>query len=119
MLTLAIICSGRAASLDGTCAAPYDVIIASDLVYSVMGARLLAHSIIDNLKPGGMLLMVCEYSPLPYFFVYLQSPLATNLFQAHTKRLAVFFGEDGQLQRESSDSSLDEFCKTLILPFGP
>jgi hypothetical protein len=71
MLTLANICSGRAASLDGTCAAPYDVIIASDLVYSVMGARLLAHSIIDNLKPGGMLLMVCEYSPLLYlhFFV--------------------------------------------------
>jgi hypothetical protein len=51
--------------------------------------------------------------------IYRRPAPATNLLQAHTKRLAVFFGEDGQLQRESSDSSLDEFCKTLILPFGP
>lgn len=50
--------SGRAASLDGNCAAPYDVIIASDLVYSAMGARLLARSVADNLKPGGVFLMV-------------------------------------------------------------
>jgi hypothetical protein len=50
--------SGRAASHDGICAAPYDVIIASDLVYSAMGARLLARSVADNLKPGGVFLMV-------------------------------------------------------------
>ena len=42
-----------------------------------------------------------------------------NPSQAHTKRLAIFFGEDGQLQRESSDSGLDEFCSALILPSGP
>ena len=50
--------SGKASSLDGICTAPYDVIIASDLVYSAMGARLLARSVADNLKPGGVFLMV-------------------------------------------------------------
>jgi hypothetical protein len=59
LLTIALLCSGKAASLDGTCAAPYDVIIASDLVYSAVGARLLAQSIVDNLKRGGVFLLVC------------------------------------------------------------
>lgn len=64
--TLANLCSGRAASLDGTCTAPYDVIIASDLVYSAVGARSLACSIVDNLKRGGVFLMVwaCQGHPL-------------------------------------------------------
>jgi hypothetical protein len=44
--------------LDGGCTAPYDVIIASDVVYSANGARLLAQSISANLKPGGLFLMV-------------------------------------------------------------
>jgi hypothetical protein len=30
-----------------------------------------------------------------------------------------FFDEDGQLQRESSDSGLDEFCAAIMLPSGP
>jgi hypothetical protein len=30
-----------------------------------------------------------------------------------------FFGEDGQLQRESSDSGLDEFCAALMSSLGP
>jgi hypothetical protein len=78
LLTLA--CSGRAEPLDGAGAAPYDVIIASDLVYSGMGARLLAHSIVDNLKPGGMLLMVsCECAPpRDVCFSLLQLPSIAN-----------------------------------------
>ena len=47
------------------------------------------------------------------------TPTAIRAYQAHTNRLAVFFGEDGQLQRESSDSGLDEFCAAIILPSGP
>jgi hypothetical protein len=59
LLNLANFHSGAAASLDGTCVAPYDVIIASDLVYSAVGARSLAHTIVANLKRGGVFLMVC------------------------------------------------------------
>jgi hypothetical protein len=57
-LTFSDAFSGRASSCDGACSAPYDIIIASDLVYSVMGGRLLARSVADNLKPGGVFLMV-------------------------------------------------------------
>jgi hypothetical protein len=120
--------SGRAASLDGNCAAPYDVIIASDLVYSAMGARLLARSVADNLKRGGVFLMVSGASgsdvsspprPSTLCNVFMLQHTAIHSSQAHTKRLAIFFGEDGQLQRESSDSGLDEFCAALMLPSGP
>jgi hypothetical protein len=86
--------SGRAASLDGNCAAPYDVIIASDLVYSAMGARLLARSVADNLKPGGVFLMVSgavlSAPPLlplqhpPLFTPLRRTPSAWPFFSAKT-----------------------------------
>ena len=117
--------SGHAASCDGSCTAPYDVIIASDVVYSTNGARLLAQSIPANLRPGGVFLMVlagCGFLSRSDKFLCLAPQHHANkphLIQAHTKRLAIFFGNDGQLQRESTDSGLDEFTSLLGLCTGP
>jgi hypothetical protein len=83
--------SGHAASCDGSCTAPYDVIIASDVVYSTNGARLLAQSIPANLRPGGVFLMVlagCGFLSrsdkflclAPHFrFIMLMSSISSRL----------------------------------------
>ena len=90
-----------------------------------MGARFIARSVADNLKPGGVFLMASgavlsasPLLPLQCLYVAAHPPLFAPL-----RRTPIvwpfFFGEDGQLQRESSDSGLDEFCAALMLPSGP
>ena len=84
-----------------------------------MGARFIARSVADNLKPGGVFLMVSgAVLSAPPLLPLQYPPLFTPL-----RRTPIvwqfFFGEDGQLQRESSDSGLDEFCAALMLPSGP
>ncbi len=112
--------SGRAASLDGNCAAPYDVNIASELVDSAMGARLLARSVTDNLKPGGVFLMasgaVLSASPLlplqcfyvaahpPLFAPPRRTPIVWQFFSAKTASFSA------RAQTAASTSSAPPSC---------
>ena len=81
--------SGRAASLDGNCAAPYDVIIASELVYSAMDARFIARSVACF---NGERCSPFRLAPPPFAMsLCCTTPTAIRASHARTNRLAVFF----------------------------